>query len=295
MKTFFVLLMAISLIQIDISAQKDSTSFYGHRGCRGLYPENTLEAFEHAIDLGVDGIEWDVIVSKDKKLIISHEPFLDASYCFNKEGKEISASEGKKVNFYELTAEEIQQFDCGSKVNSKFPDQLMIKTYKPTVQEAFEKLNLKDVTILFEIKSERSDYSIYQPEPKEYAKLIAAEIEDFEFKANIIFMCFDGNLLDELHQILPDYRYVYLTYKPFTSVKTFLKQISFTPYALGMYHPTIRKRDVKLLGNQGIKTFAWTVNKPEHSNKLMRYGVSGIITDYPDSVKRTTHPVDNQK
>lgn len=293
MKVKFLLFTLTLLFSMKFSAQNDSVNYYGHRGCRGIYPENTLEAFQHAIDLGVDGIEWDVVVSKDKKLVISHEPYLDATYCYDKNGNEISVSEGKKINFYELEVDEIQQIDCGSKPLSKFPEQIKLKTYKPTVQEAFGKLELENITILFEVKSESPDYDIYQPQPKEFAQLIKDEVANFKYKNNIIFMSFDAKLLDELHQLLPEYRYVYLTYKPFTSVKTFLKEISFIPYALGMFHPTIRKKDVRLLRKRNINTFAWTVNKKEQSDKLIRYGVNGIITDYPNKVKKVTQSVDN--
>lgn len=276
---------------MEAQSQSESVSFFGHRGCRGLLPENTLEAFEKALELGVDGIEWDVVVSKDKELIISHEPYLDASYCLDENGNEVSASDGKKVNFYQLSTEEIQSIDCGSKPYSRFPEQQKIRTHKPTVQEAFQKLDLKDKIILFEVKSEPKDYGVYQPEPSEFADIIANEIADYQYRDNIVFMSFDPVLLEELHKILPDHRYVYLTYKPFKSVKTFLKEISFKPYALGMYHPTIRKRDIKKLHQKDINVFAWTVNKENQSNKLIRYGIDGIITDYPD---RITLP-DNQK
>ena len=286
MRNILIWSLLTILFTMELNAQPNPVKIYGHRGCRGLYPENTLIAFKHAIDQGVDGIEWDVVVSKNKELVISHEPYLDASYCLDTNGEEISSSEGKKINFYNLSVDEIQKFDCGSKGNVKHSEQTKLRCYKPTVQEAFDSLQLKEVTILFEVKSEDTDYGIYQPEPTEYAEIIAKEIEDFEFKENIIFMCFDPNLLEALHNLLPDYRYVYLTYKPFTSIKKFLKQISFKPYALGMYHPTITKRDVKLLHEQEVNVFAWTVNKVEQSEKLKRYGVDGIITDYPDRIRK---------
>jgi glycerophosphoryl diester phosphodiesterase len=286
MRNALVLVSLTILIAVESIAQSSSVKIFGHRGCRGLYPENTLEGFAHAIDLGVDGIEWDVIVSQDGQLVISHEPYLDASYCLGADGKEISAADGKKINFYELSAEEIRRFDCGSKPYPKYPEQKKMATYKPLVQEAFNRLNLSNTTILFEIKSEQPDYGEFQPMPEEYAQIIANEVAYFAHKQNIIFMCFDPQLLEALHKLLPDYRYVYLTYKPFTSVKKFLEDISFTPYALGMYHPTVRKKDVKYLHERDVKLFAWTVNKVNQADKLKRYGVDGIITDYPDRITR---------
>ena len=60
---------------------QQQTKFIGHGGARGTYPENTIEGFKKAIAYGVDGIEWDIIVNKDKEIIISHEPYIDTTYC----------------------------------------------------------------------------------------------------------------------------------------------------------------------------------------------------------------------
>lgn len=277
--TFLTFIMILST-----SAQK-TTKYYGHRGCRGLYPENTLPGFQKALTYDVDGIEWDVVVSKDGQLVISHEPYFEAKYCLTKDGKELNSKEGKQLNFYQLTADEIATIDCGSKFYKSFPEQEKIKAYKPTVKEAFKTLSLGNADILFEVKSEAPDYGVYQPEPKEFAKLIADEISDFEKKEQIIFMSFDPILLNELHEILPMHRYVYLTYHPFTSIHKFLGEINFTPFALGMYHVTITKKDVRLLHEKEIQAFAWTVNSQKVQDKMIRYGVDGIITDYPDRIK----------
>jgi glycerophosphoryl diester phosphodiesterase len=255
---------------------------FGHRGCRGILPENTLIAFQKAIELGADGIEWDVVVSKDGKLVISHEPYMHHAFCLDTAGKEIAEKDQKKYNTYLMTAEEIARFDCGSKRNNRFPEQQSIKSHKPTVQEAFKKLDLSKTTILFEVKSEEKEYDLSQPQPAVFARIIKEEISAFAHKENVIFMCFDANLLEALHKELPDFRYVYLTYKPFISITSFLKDLSFTPYALGMYYRTIRKRDVKLAHEREISVFAWTVNEAKSVDKMTRFGVDGIITDFPD-------------
>ncbi len=265
---------------------QQKVEYFGHRGCRGLLPENTILGFNKALELHADGIEWDVIVNKDKELIISHEAYADAKYCLDSLGNRIVKKHEKKFNFYKMSKAEIQSFDCGSIGNENFPEQKKIKSHKPSVQEAFNKVELTDQTILFEIKSEEKDYGIFQPEPKEYANIIAQEVKNYDNKENIIFMCFDPNLLNELHQILPNYRYVYLTYLPLKSVNSFLNDISFKPYALGMYHPTIKKRDVLKANKENVKVFAWTVNKQNVCEKLIRYGVEGIITDYPDRIRK---------
>lgn len=266
-------------------SQDMQVKVFGHRGCRGLMPENTLEAFQRAIDLGIDGIEWDVVVNKDKQLIISHEPYIDASYCLDPKGQEIKKTDEKKWNIYKMTTAEIKQFDCGSKDYSKFPEQKKTESTKPTLQEAFQKLKWKPIQILFEIKSVKKEYDIFQPKPEEYAVIIKNEIDNFIYKDQIIFMSFDAKMLEALHQLLPNSRYLYLTYLPLTSPSTFLKDLSFKPYALGMYYLTASKKHIQDAHAKDVKVFAWTVNKQTEADKLKRYNIDGLITDYPDRIK----------
>ncbi|MCB9194678.1 MAG: hypothetical protein H6600_07385 [Flavobacteriales bacterium] len=285
MRFALILTFLTSLVIIMNAQNLKSPKIYGHRGCRGLLPENTISAFKKALEMDISGIEWDVVVSKDMELIISHEPYLDAGYCLDQNGNEISAKDGKAINFFQLTKSQIQQFDCGSKFVKGFPEQKKMFISKPSLKEAFDSLNFGNKEILFEIKSENKDYGKYQPEPKRFAEIISKEISNFNFKDQIIFMCFDNILLNELHKILPEYRYVYLTYKPFVSCKQFLSEINFTPFALGMYHHTIRKKDIMYLHNNSIDVFAWTVNNQKTCDKLKRYGIDAIITDYPDRIR----------
>ena len=106
---------------------------YGHRGCRGLLPENTLSSFNKAIELGVDGIEWDVVVNKENKLYISHEPYIDTSYCQLINGEKIKNKSKSSLNIYKMNKEEIEKYDCGSTYLKIFPKQKLYEAQKPTV------------------------------------------------------------------------------------------------------------------------------------------------------------------
>src|SRR5215471_15991187 len=87
---------------------------HGHRGARAMRPENTMPAFEYAIDLGVDAIEMDVAVTKDDVLVISHDPVLNPEIC---------RAVGGSTVIRELTFAELLGWDCGSLVNPHFPKQ----------------------------------------------------------------------------------------------------------------------------------------------------------------------------
>src|SRR5688572_30745143 len=75
----------------------------GHRGARGLFPENTIPGFLHAIDMGVTTIELDVVITKDKEVVVSHEPWMSASICLDSTGNEFPSKNEKKFNIYQLT------------------------------------------------------------------------------------------------------------------------------------------------------------------------------------------------
>lgn len=278
-----IIISGLLIMNSPISSQ-NKTLIFGHRGCRGILPENNIEGFEKAIELKVDGIEWDVVVNKDKQLVISHEPFIDSKYCLAPDGEKIKNE--KSLNIYKMTQNEVEQFDCGSKYYEKFPDQEKLITHKPLFKDVIEKIDLSNQIILFEIKSEKKDDNKYHPEPKEYVEIILNEVSNYEHKKNIIFMCFDNRILNELHKKAPEYRMVYLTYSPFKSIKSSLKDLDFKPYALGMHHKTIGKKEIGRAHELNIKVFAWTVNKIQDINKLISLEIDGIITDYPNRIDR---------
>lgn len=268
----------------NLISQENTPLLFGHRGCRGILPENTLEAFNKALAYNIDGIEWDVVVNKDKQLVISHEEYIDKSYCLKPDGSEIKNN--KEYNIYKMTQAEIESYDCGSKEYSKFPEQKHFKTYKPLLQEVFEKINFKGKTILFEIKSEKKLYGKAQPYPEEYVELILKEVENFQYKEQIIFMCFDPKIIELLHQKAPKYKLVYLHESLGLSSNKILKQLTFKPYALGIYSKFISKKTVETMHNQDVKVFAWTVNKNKEFNRLLETKLDGIITDYPNLYER---------
>lgn len=273
-------ILPIISIVLTIHTMAQETLIIGHRGCRGIMPENTIPAFQKAIELGADGIEWDVVVNKDKQLVISHEPFFQSSYCLDSNGNEIKNE--SDFNIYNLTQEQIEKFDCGSKGNSKYPDQEKFKVSKPTVQEAFKILNLENKTLLFEVKSEEKEYGKTQPYPEDFVQIILKEVENYKWKDNIVFMSFDSNIINEINKQNSSLKCVYLTYSPFVSLKKSLKDLDFKPYAVGMFHPTISKKEIKYAHENNIKVFAWTVNKEKDASHLKNLGIDALITDFPN-------------
>jgi glycerophosphoryl diester phosphodiesterase len=253
----------------------------GHRGCRGYYPENSIIAFQKALEQGVQGIEIDVVVNKDRQLVISHEPYFKSEFCLAPGGKEIK--DEKVYNLYNMTQAEIATFDCGSKGNTKFPEQQRTSVIKPLFQDFVKEVITRPTTLLFEIKSEPKEYGISQPNPKEFVELILKEVANYPYPETLYFMCFDAQLLNELHRQAPNSKMVYLTYLP-KSAENQQKQLTFKPFAFGMFYPTVKKRDVMYVKKNNIQLFTWTVNDENKAKKLAKMGVDALITDYPKRI-----------
>jgi len=148
----------------------------GHRGCRGLLPENTIEAFKKAIDLGVTTLEMDVVISKDNQVLLSHEPFLSHEIALDLNGNEIAEKEEKNFNLYQMNYAQIKQYDCGSKIHPRFSEQEKIKTFKPLLSEVIDFAESyiqknypgRKIQYNIETKSDPKGNNLFHPKPKEY-------------------------------------------------------------------------------------------------------------------------------
>lgn len=275
--------LLVMLINSGLFHTQNTIRIIGHRGCRGIMPENSIEGFKKAFEDGADGIEWDVVVNGEGKLVISHEPYFHKNFCLDPNGKAIE--DEKLYNIYKMTQAEIEAFDCGSKVHTGFPEQQKHITRKPLLKDVVTKLKstIRGKLILFEIKSEVSEYGISQPHPDAFVDLILKEAAVYQFP-NVVYMSFDKNIIEALHKKAPELRLAYLTYLPSKSANAYLKKLSFKPFALGMYHKTLNKRRLRQLRDKNVSVFAWTVNTTDDANKMMGLGIDAIITDYPKSI-----------
>jgi glycerophosphoryl diester phosphodiesterase len=255
----------------------------GHRGCRGLFPENSLPAFEKAIDLGVTTLELDLAITKDHKVVVSHEPYMNSVICFDPDGNTIDASMERKYNLYQMTHEEIKQFDCGSKVHSNYPNQKKLKTYKPLLAEVFKLVKSKnsDVRFNIEIKSQPEYYGIYTPQPKAYVKLVLEEIKKHDMLSRANLQSFDLEILEEIDKQDPNMK-VALLVDGNETIEDKLKALSFIPEIISPYFKLLTSEKVKDYKALGFEVIPWTINKVTDMKQLIAWNVDGIITDYPD-------------
>src|SRR5580765_2886505 len=122
MKYFSSLIMLFFFMN-EGNFQKPAFDVEGHRGCRGLMPENTIPAMLKAIDLGVTTLEMDIVITKDSQVIVSHEPFFNHEITTKPDGSFVTEGEEHSLNIYNMSYTETQQFDVGLKTHPRFPEQ----------------------------------------------------------------------------------------------------------------------------------------------------------------------------
>ncbi|MDT8414837.1 MAG: glycerophosphodiester phosphodiesterase family protein [Flavobacteriaceae bacterium] len=255
----------------------------GHRGARGLLPENTIAAFEKALKLGVNTLEMDVVVTADNQLLVSHEPWFNSEICLDSLGKTIKDT----LNIYKHTFLQTQKYDCGSLGNPNFPDQKKQFANKPLLRdvllmaESYAELNNQKVSYNIEVKSHPQGDNTYHPEPELFVDLLVALLENHKIsKDRLILQSFDFRVLKYVHKTYPKYRLASLVFKD--DVQTHLNELGFTPDVYSPLHTLLTSQIVNKIHQTEMKVVPWTVNEVARMKELLSWGVDGIITDFPD-------------
>jgi glycerophosphoryl diester phosphodiesterase len=258
----------------------------GHRGCRGLLPENTLAAFKRAIDLKVNTLELDVVVSKDRKVVVSHEPYMNPLICLHPDGSDITGPR-ELYNLYTMDYDSIKTYDCGVKVHPYFPEQVQQRSYKPLLSEVFDLVRSKgsNVRLNIEIKSKAEGYGIYTPFPAEYVTIVMQVIREEKMLSRVNMQSFDLNILEEIRAQYPEVPLALLVDEQ-ERIEEKLKALSFQPEILSPYFGLLDHDEVATYQRKGYKVIPWTVNTMEDLKKVYKWNVDGIITDYPNRLIR---------
>ena len=258
----------------------------GHRGCRGLMPENTIHAFIEALKLGANTLEMDVVVSGDGQLVVSHEPWMSPEICLAPDGSIMDKNE--KRNIYEMTYAEISQYDCGKKINRLFPMQRSVSSVKPLLSEVIRRVekyilcnSFRQVQYNIEIKTSPEWDTVFQPKPED----VVLKVYDLIRRQNIQRRCtiqsFDVRPLQIFRRIAPQMQLSLLVDND-CSIADNIGALGFTPQ---VYSPDYRLVNAEMINSihlKGMKIIPWTVNEILVMNELKQMGVDGIITDYPD-------------
>ncbi|NVK49679.1 MAG: glycerophosphodiester phosphodiesterase [Cyclobacteriaceae bacterium] len=279
-------LAVLTIFPFSVHAQF-SYDLQGHRGSRGLMPENTIPAMIKALDLGVTTLEMDLAITKDGKVILSHEPFMNPVICLTPEGEEI-ARDDHSFNIYQMTYEEVLAFDCGSKVHPGFPQQVKFFATKPLLCDVFEvaekyakDMGLPSPRYNIEIKSSPEGDGVYHPGIAEFSDIVVKLISNSIGWERVNIQSFDFRVLKYIHETYPEVPLAMLVENA-ANYQEDLEDLGFVPEFYSPYFLALNQEIVEILHQKGMKVVPWTVNTKEQMEKLLDMGVYGIITDYPN-------------
>jgi glycerophosphoryl diester phosphodiesterase len=284
----------------------------GHRGARGLAPENTLTGFHKALRLGVDTLELDLALTRDNVLVVTHDPALNPDIVRWPDGEWLNAT-GPAIR--SLTLDEVKRFDVGrlkpdSRYAKMFPDQEPTDGERiPTLKEVVDltraiRSNAR-FNIEIKINPTRPDETA---DARTFARVVADFLRDEKLIGNAVVQSFDYSALQAIKKIEPRIITACLSVQRanFDNIK--VGQPGPSPWTAGLdidemdgsvpalvkkigcsiWSPHWRDLDinrVKAAHAQGLKVVAWTVNKTEDLDQVLALPIDGLITDYPDRAR----------
>ena len=287
MKQIFFLILLLSAGTVFGQTARNF-SIEGHRGARGYVPENTIPSFIKALEQGSDTIELDVVVSKDLKLVVSHEPYFSSVISLDPDGNAIPAEKQKEHNIFKMEYSEIKKYDVGTLGNKDFPQQQKIKVHKPLLSEVFLDIqkyvkdnNLPRPRFNIEIKSTPEGDNIFEPIPAVFAKMVYDEILKYKMEKYVIVQSFDVRPLQVLNK-MPKKLPLALLVGNKDGIEKNLAKLGFKPDTYSPHFSLVDQPTVDYCVKSGLKIVPWTVNEIADLEKMKQFKLDGIITDYPD-------------
>jgi glycerophosphoryl diester phosphodiesterase len=285
----------------------------GHRGARGLMPENTIEAFRTALGIGVTTLELDLAMTKDGILVVSHDSVLNPDHTRGPDGTFLAAP-GPAIR--SLTLPELERYDVGrlkpgSSYAARFPEQRGMDGVRiPTLAAVFELVRqTKADQVRFNIETKLTPTSgADTPDPETFASAVAAAVRDAGLAGRAAVQSFDWRTLMVLRRVAPEIERVCLTVEqpdedniqrgrpgasPWTAgldIDDFGGSVPRLVAAAGcgVWSPFFRNLTPEAVveaTSLGLRVIPWTVNEPPEMERVIELRVAGIITDYPDRLR----------
>lgn len=231
-----------------------------HRGFSGKYPENTMIAFKKAVEAGCDGIETDLHMTKDGVIVICHDETIDRTTNGN----------GYIRNY---TYKELCKFDSGIKFCKEFEGERI-----PSLDEVLDYIKDKNLLINLELKNDIISY-------RELEKKVIDKVHEFKLEKNVILSSFNHYSMIRAKQYDNNIKTGLLYQATLYNAHEYIKTVG-----ADALHPffsaVMDKKIVTDIKKNGITINAYTVNEEEHMERLIELGIDGIITNYPDKLKK---------
>ena len=265
---------------------RDDFDLQGHRGAVGLFPENSIIGFVETVKLGVTTLEMDVVITKDNKVVVSHEPWISNKKCIDIRGNDIS-DDILSENIFLMTYDEIKNFDCGTLPNPYHSNQKKISVVKPLLVEVIsrvEEVSQSKIRYNIEIKSQISSEQIFHPKFNEFVDLVVHDIKSKNIEDRVTIQSFDFRVLKYLKNQYPSFKISMLVNESY-DYSDILDDLGFYPDIYSPNFQNLTHEIVKKIQEKKIRIIPWTVNSIDDLVKILEWDVDGIISDYPDRVK----------
>lgn len=279
----------------------------GHRGARGLAPENTLAAFDTALSLGVTTLELDTVLTQDGVVVISHDATLNANFTRRADGSYLDAP-GAAIR--SLTFAQLRSFDVGrlrpdSRYAQNHPDQRAVDGERiPSLAELFEFVQRRGAAhVRFNIETKiHPDKPDLTPDPETFVRAVLEVARRHAMTQRITLQSFDWRTLQAAQRIAPDVPTAYLS-----AQQAWTDNIADSRWTAGLklsehgsvpklvraaggtiwspYHGDLNAASMAQAQQLGLQVIVWTVNEPGDIAKMLDLGVHGIISDRPDRVR----------
>lgn len=303
----------IATVLLMITAAASGLDLQGHRGARGLLPENTLPAFAHALTLGVTTLELDVAVTRDGVLVVSHDATLNTDITRGPDGQWLERND---LAIHTLSYTELQHYDLGrirpgTDYAQRFAHQQAVDgTRMPRLTDVFALARRAgNDRVRFNIETKLSpDHPQRTLPPAEFARALIALIRAEKLESRVTIQSFDWRTLQAVQQEAPQIATVYLSVQqawqdnihagaassPWTAgkhVSRFGGSLPKLVQAAGgaiwsPYFGDVTAAAVRDAQQLGLKVVVWTVNEELDMVRMIDLGVDGIISDYPDRLRR---------
>ena len=260
-----------------------------HRGGRGLMPENTIIAMKDAMNYpAITTLEMDTHVTRDGKVVVTHDDYLSPGFMLMPDGKEIPNADAKKYPVFQMDYEQLRTFDIGTKVNRGFPQQKKEKTYIPlladlidSVQAEIKHKGKKQLFYNIETKCGPAGDGTVNPSPEVFVKLLMDVIEQKKMTDFVVIQSFDKRTIQIINKKYPKVKTSFLV----SNKKSYEENIADLGYKPFIISPIFSMVDASFIAKahaDGVKVIPWTANTKEEIERLKALKVDGIISDYPN-------------
>ena len=284
--------IAFSLLLCVVACGAQTVMVHGHRGSRATRPENTLPAFQYAMDHGADVLELDLALTKDNVLVVSHSPTLNSSYPGERQC--VGPALPKDTPIHTLTLEQLQQYDCGAQTLLAFPRQLAVPGARiPTFDQVLDlaaqrKVDFNVETKIFPLHPEMT------PSPEVFVQMIDTAIRKHHVEGRVILQSFDFRTLHAMQMLDPAVRRSALFGQAKYDTLMGIHQLdkSFANMAkvsganiLSPDASLVTPDEVAVAHRRGVQVVPYTANTPDEWKRLVDAHVDGIITDDPEALR----------